>query len=257
LYIRSLTKKEKGIFGMNKRIIMLDVLGDKRFNITSIYQELFKDMGISEDILFGIDCLNPDWKFPIRYNPAGFIISGSIHNIGDNSGHEWQKKLCKFIVNYYNQIPILGVCFGHQIMAHALGGIVQINPKGREVGTVKITTTESAKQDIIFSEFSTEEQVNQSHAYSVMRLPNEATLLAKNEHSPTQAYRIGKSWGVQFHPEFRAPLFTKLYNQRISDLKENGDYTTANNLQKTVDDFQECNKPILMLKHFINHCLKR
>jgi GMP synthase (glutamine-hydrolysing) len=99
-------------------------------------------------------------------------------------------------------VPTLGVCFGHQILGEALGGRVERNPWGREIGTTKLGLT--TPDPLVFrpGHDSAQELVQMSHLDSVISLPERAEVLARTELEPFAAVRYGpRTWGVQFHPE--------------------------------------------------------
>jgi GMP synthase (glutamine-hydrolysing) len=104
-------------------------------------------------------------------------------------------------------LAVLGICFGHQLLAHALGGEVQYNPRGVEVGTVALSLHPAAAADPLFAHLPQTLAAHVSHQQSVVRLPPGGRLLASSELDPHQAVAIGeRAWGVQFHPEFRAAV---------------------------------------------------
>lgn len=99
--------------------------------------------------------------------------------------------------------PILGICFGHQLLAQALGGEVQDNPRGVEVGTVDTRLSPAAGSDLLFAGLPPVCPVQASHRQSVTRLPAGAVRLSASTRDPNHAFRVGgQTWGVQFHPEF-------------------------------------------------------
>lgn len=119
--------------------------------------------------------------------------------------------------------PTLGICFGHQLLAHAAGGKVGDNPRGREMGTVTIRLTDQARRDPLLGKLPSPMAAQVSHAQSVLKLPDGAVVLAGNDHDPHHAFRLGDcAWGVQFHPEFD-PTATREYVRRFDQpLRDEG-----------------------------------
>lgn len=119
-------------------------------------------------------------------------------------------------------VPVLGVCFGHQLLAHALGGRVVKNPLGREIGTIEVDLTEAGARDPLFATQSGPLRFQATHEDVVDRLPAEATLLATNRYG-IHAFRHGpRAWGVQFHPEMNAERLGALIRTREAPLRAEG-----------------------------------
>ncbi len=124
--------------------------------------------------------------------------------------------------------PVLGICFGHQLLAHALGGEVGYNPGGVEVGSVALALTQEAGSDPLFAGWPAKATVNMSHRQSVLALPPDAVHLAGTARDAHAAFRIGtRAWGVQFHPEFDATVTCAHVGWYAGFLEERGDDVAA------------------------------
>ncbi|MGL1886730.1 MAG: glutamine amidotransferase [Reichenbachiella sp.] len=130
------------------------------------------------------------------------IISGSHNMVSDNL--PWNLDLEKWIQNAAAVgVSILGICFGHQLIARALGGSVVNHSKGIEVGTVPIEMSETAIGDELFGALPQDFSAHASHTQTISRLPEGAVVLASNAFEKNHIVRYAPSiWGVQFHPEF-------------------------------------------------------
>jgi len=125
----------------------------------------------------------------------------------------WQK-IKKVIPAIKQNIPTLGICFGHQLIAHALGSEVISDIPQKEVGTYRIILNREGKDDALFRGMPGEFLAQEGHKDSVEELPKGAELLASGEKCKIQAFRFQNIYAVQFHPEltvedmkFRLNLF--------------------------------------------------
>jgi GMP synthase (glutamine-hydrolysing) len=120
-------------------------------------------------------------------------------------------------------VPVLGICYGHQLLAHALGGEVGYHPQGLDVGTVTIRCLYEGRRDLLLSTLPPAFSAYVSHAQSVLRLPPGAVRLAETDFEPNQAFRMGeRAWGVQFHPEFSEPVIRYYIATQRDRLAEQG-----------------------------------
>ena len=133
---------------------------------------------------------------------SGVVITGSHDMVTD--AHPWSEKVADWLpAAVERHLPVLGICYGHQLLARALDGQAGFHPQGREIGTVRIHTTRHAESDLLFGELPSEFSAHVTHAQSVLRLPPNARLLAASDFEPHHAFALGDlTWGVQFHPEF-------------------------------------------------------
>lgn len=119
--------------------------------------------------------------------------------------------------------PLLGICYGHQLLAHALGGRVAANPRGREIGTVEVELLPEARGDPLFAGLPERLTLQATHVECVLDLPAGARRLAASEGDPHQAFAVGaRAWGVQFHPEFDADVIRGYLDARREILRGEG-----------------------------------
>ena len=139
---------------------------------------------------------------PAQADIAGVVITGSHSMVSDRE--PWSETAAAWLRDTVAaKVPVLGICYGHQLLAHALGGEVGYHPQGIELGTVPVSLHEAAQEDPLFAGLPTQFDAQAAHRQSVRRLPEGATLLAGNHFEPHHAFRFGtRAWGVQFHPEF-------------------------------------------------------
>jgi GMP synthase-like glutamine amidotransferase len=107
-------------------------------------------------------------------------------------------------------VPILGICLGHQLLAYWLGGEVK---RGRwEIGWLPITVLEPGLSDPLLKDFGDEFHGFLWHGDRVTRLPDQAELLASSELCRVQAYRLRDRpvWGVQFNPQYTPKIAENL-----------------------------------------------
>jgi GMP synthase (glutamine-hydrolysing) len=107
------------------------------------------------------------------------------------------------------KMPILGVCFGAQLLAGHFGGEVIRDQDRYELGTFTVQTTDDAMMDPVFVDLPDEFLVQQAHRDRITMLPHGAVLLAGSERCPIQAFAIpaARIYAVQFHPERRKEEF--------------------------------------------------
>ncbi|MEE3327528.1 MAG: glutamine amidotransferase [Myxococcota bacterium] len=151
---------------------------------------------------------------------AGVVITGSASMVSEQA--DWSEETAAWLKRAVaSDLPMLGICYGHQLIAHALGGEVGPNPRGREIGTVSLRLT--ATDDALLAGLPSEIAVQTSHSEAVLRLPEEAVGLGETDLDPNHVFRIGdRIWGVQFHPEFDQAIMRGYIEARKEALVEEG-----------------------------------
>lgn len=140
---------------------------------------------------------------------SGVVITGSAAMVTERP--DWSEASARWLAEIVeaDRVPVLGLCYGHQLLAHALGGEVGSNPKGREMGTVDVVldgermenAAGSADPSPIFE--AGVFHAHMSHVESVLRPPGDAKILGHSALDPHSVLEFGpRQWGVQFHPEF-------------------------------------------------------
>lgn len=153
---------------------------------------------------------------------AGIIVTGSPAMVSERL--HWSETTAAWLrVAVEQGVPVLGICYGHQLLAHALGGRVDYHPRGREVGTVGIERLASAADDDLLARTPASFLAHASHQQSVLELPAGAVTLARSAHDPHHAVRYAPAaWGLQFHPEFSVQIM-RAYLRRRAAQSRHGD----------------------------------
>ncbi len=119
---------------------------------------------------------------------------------------EWIKSMIEL------NVPTLGICYGHQLIAQAMGGMVSKSKNGREMGPCVV---EQIGEDLIFKGLNQTFTVWQTHSDEVAVLPSMAKIIAKNQHCDVQAFAIGDHCRtVQWHPEMDLGIMKHYVQQR-------------------------------------------
>lgn len=166
-----------------------------------------------------VDCVYAPETLPSPHQVAGVIVTGSAARVADQS--PWmvhvQAQLRELVAR---EVPLFGICFGHQLLGMALGGRSGPNPAGREIGTVEFDLTAS---DPLFGDGPRRFPVSMTHLDSVLELPPGACPLGFTELERYAAVRFGAAaWGVQFHPELDDEVIGHYITSRLDTLRSEG-----------------------------------
>ncbi|KTD63225.1 GMP synthase [Legionella shakespearei] len=141
-----------------------------------------------------------------------YLITGSRHGVND--GFPWIAKLEDFVrALHVAQKKVIGICFGHQLIAKALGGKVIKSPKGWGVG---MSQNHMLLQKEWMIPYQNQVNILVSHQDQVVELPEGAEVLAASDFCPNYMMQIGQHFfTIQGHPEF-----TKAYSRDLMVTRE-------------------------------------
>ncbi|MBL4773166.1 MAG: glutamine amidotransferase [Alcanivoracaceae bacterium] len=169
-------------------------------------------------------------EFPEMESIAGLIITGSAAMVTE------QRNWSEYTINWLKQflhrdIPVLGVCYGHQQLARLLGGTVDWNPQGRQMGQVNMRISPEAYKDRLLGSIIEQSENSKTrvikllatHQQAVIELPDDVTILGTTELDENHCFRYKNHiWGLQFHPEFTTDITAEYIRARAKDLVKEG-----------------------------------
>lgn len=168
-----------------------------------------------------------------RLNPKGIILSG-----GPSSVYEENAPKCSPLV-FSGKYPVLGICYGMQIMSHMLGGKVVKGEKGEFGKTLLKVESDSDLFDGLDKEFI----VWMSHNDIVIRAPENFRVIASTDNTPIAGIEDGerKIYGIQFHPEvihtINGDKIIRNFLYKICSCS--GDWTPEHFINETIDNIRE------------------
>ena len=174
-------------------------------------------------------------KFREKYDLKGIIFSGGPCSVYEKDSPSVSKDFLSYVEK--NNIPLLGICYGHQLIAHLSGG--KVVPGGRkEYG---ITEMSVDKKVGIFKALSDKESVWMSHGDNVANLPSGFEALAHSNNAPIAAYHKGNIYGIQFHPEVVHTVHGKeiLHNFVYEVCKSKGNWEMGDFVKESVDKIKK------------------
>ena len=213
------------------------------------YAEMLINLINSDEKLFKFKTFNIlDGIFPLNHNDCdGWIVTGSPHGVYEE--HSWIPIVSQLIKDIYdNKLPIFGVCFGHQLIAQALGGNVEKSTKGWGLG---LHTYQINNKTNYMDNLSSEVTLNICHQDQVLSPPNGATVYAKSDFCENAGFYIkDKVLTMQAHPEFLVDFIKALLTARrdvtipkqfvdpaLIGLKSHPDSVQSNQFAETIRQF--------------------
>ena len=201
---------------------------------SSAYAKSIKHVcpGVKVDVVFAAD---NDVSLPRGTSfddYDGFVLGGSALNLPTDVGNiKITRQIDLARAAFKSKIPFLGSCWGLQVATYAAGGIVGVNPRGREVGIArKISLTNSGLASSYYEGKSAVFDSPAIHFDEVTHLPAGSVVLAENSHTSVQAAIIrhdgGTFWGMQYHPEFDLAHISNLIKAYAKPMIADGFYAT-------------------------------
>ena len=178
--------------------------------------------------------IHPWNKIPkIDSNIKGVILSGSPFSVRDTSSPRPDLSEIK------GKVPLLGVCFGAQFLAHHFGG--EVSPSStREYGRANLSFVDS--NNILTRGMSNDSQVWMSHGDTIARIPSNYSIISSTKDVEIAGYVINgeQTFGIQFHPEVYHTSEGKLLlsNFIVSICKCSCDWTPDSFVEETIKDLQ-------------------
>ena len=183
---------------------------------------------------------------------TGVLVTGSGAMVTER--HDWSERSAEWLNDAAHKgQAIFGICYGHHLLAQTLGGKVDFNQKGREMGTIEVSLHEHAKADALFADIPAAFDAHSTHMQTVLQAPNDAVVLAYSNKDDCQAFRWKDNvWGVQFHPEFSTEHMREYIHVRRMALIQEGSEPKA--MRKAVSAAPHARR---LLRNFVQYAQSR
>jgi GMP synthase-like glutamine amidotransferase len=160
-------------------------------------------------------------ELPPAEDTGALIAMGTPVSVRDYRQHDHLARLFELMSRMLRKDqPILGVCFGGQLLAHALGAKVQ-EARAKEIGVMTVALTDDGARDPLMAGLPVQLKAFQWHG-DAFRLPFDASWLATSENCKYQAFRKGRQAGIQFHLEVTPEEAARWCDMYSAELKEAG-----------------------------------
>ncbi|MGL1935592.1 MAG: homoserine O-succinyltransferase [Fibrobacterales bacterium] len=197
---------------MKLALLKCDTVVPELIGIDGDYDDLFTHAFHSVSLGVTIDTFNVHaQEYPIDYTTYdAFVISGASASAYDDL--PWIHRLEEYIeILHATEQILIGICFGHQIIAQALGGVVIQSDKGWGVGSQDVAI--HSNEQWMFPKADSF-AIPLSHRDQVETLPQDAKCIGSNEFCPHSVFTMRNTLCFQGHPEYSIAYATALYNLR-------------------------------------------
>lgn len=196
-----------------------------------------------EKVAAALQPLRPGWRFDTWQVSSGvwpedlsghdgIVITGSPASVNDD--RDWIRRLEDLVREWHaRRRPMLGICFGHQLIAKALGGSVGASPAGLRVGTIATRLNHHTDWMTPARDVMTLYAAHEDH---VVTLPPEATPLGGDDVCPVTLYAIGRhTLATQCHPEFYPTFMDDLLGALQDDMTQDAHARGSEQLRNGTD----------------------
>ena len=218
-------------------ILEADELDDDIIQQFGEYTDRFEELLCTADprLTFKTYCMVSQ-EYPQDLDECdAYLITGSKFSVYEEV--DWIRRLKQFVRDCHaREKKLIGICFGHQLIAQALGGWVQKSDKGWGVGLISSEITQSpgwlSPECDMFS-------LLVNHRDQVTRLPPDAALIATNDFCPVSSYQVNQTMlTFQGHPEFSPEYLHYLMAKRRQDIGEQVYQRAVESLEQQIDHEQ-------------------
>ncbi len=209
---------------MQQQILILD-FGSQ---FTQLIARRLREMNVYCEI-------HPFNKIPeITSDIKGVILSGSPHSVRQ------ENPLNPDLSSIKGKLPLLGICYGAQLLAHFYGGEVG-KSNSREYGRANLSFVED--NNPLFKSISNESQVWMSHADTILKVPENYNIIASTHDVKVAGFAINneQTWGIQFHPEvFHSTEGATLLQNFVKGICGcEGNWTSSSFIDTTVSELKQ------------------
>ncbi len=149
------------------------------------------------------------------------VVCGGTDNIEDSP--DWLDADCELLREAHTRaLPMVGICLGHQLLAHALGGEVGRLEKP-QIGWSEVVLNHIGREDPLFAGIAWKSMQVHWNSFGVTKLPDDARTLAMSPTNPVEVWAAGlRTYGIAYHPELNAERLTEWAQIDPEGLAESG-----------------------------------
>lgn len=174
--------------------------------------------GAAEGGIRAVDVLGESPRIDMLDGMRAMVIGGSKYSVFEDVPNQ-DALIAVLKEARARRVPVLGCCYGAQLIAHAFGGEVIRDEANEEVGSFVIRASEDAWTDMLFADAPDEFYAQCAHHDHIAKLPAGAMLLASSDKCAVQAFSIPGTdiYAFQFHPERNAADFNEILTRKLTD----------------------------------------